>query len=177
MSGPAKGPAIAALIDNPHSFRGAYPVERVRPILAAGGWQVVVYARSPGVSTAATVKRAIADGASLVISAGGDGTLRDVAAALAGTNVPLGVLPGGTANVFAAEAGIPTDPESAARVLVSGRARPFDLGILSVSGRGVRFLLFAGAGLDAAALHNTNPDLKRRAGPAARPGRGHRSGG
>jgi diacylglycerol kinase family enzyme len=167
MSGPAKAPAIAALVDNPHSFRGPYPVATVRPILAAAGWRLVVYARSPGVSTDATVGQAIAEGANLVISAGGDGTLRDVAAALAGSGIPLGVLPGGTANVFAAEAGIPTDPAAAARALVAGRVRPFDLGALSVGGRGIRFLLFAGAGLDAAALHATDPTLKRKSGPAA----------
>ncbi|HTS15241.1 MAG TPA: diacylglycerol kinase family protein [Candidatus Sulfotelmatobacter sp.] len=156
------------LIDNPHSFRGPYPVHRVRPILAAAGWRTSVYARTPGGATGALVARALDDGAEVVVAAGGDGTLRDVASALAGSRVPLGVLPGGTANVFAREMAIPRQPEAAAWALVEGAERAFDLGRVTIPGGGWgRFLIAAGLGLDGAILAATRSDLKRVTGPLA----------
>jgi diacylglycerol kinase family enzyme len=67
-----------------------------------------------------------------VVAAGGDGTVRCVAAALAGTGKPLGILPLGTLNHFAKDLGIPTDLEDAARVVGTGVTRAMDLG--SVNG-------------------------------------------
>ena len=63
-----------------------------------------------------------------VVAAGGDGTVRCVAAALAGSGTPLGVLPLGTLNHFAKDLGIPTDLDGAARVVGAGVVRPLDLG-------------------------------------------------
>jgi diacylglycerol kinase family enzyme len=66
-----------------------------------------------------------------VVAAGGDGTVRSVAAALAGTGKPLGVLPLGTLNHFAKDLGIPADLEGAARVVGTGIVRPLDLGSIN----------------------------------------------
>ncbi len=157
-----------ALIDNPRSFKGGYPIERVRPMLEAAGWEVTVHERLPGESVKALVEAAIADGCRLLVAAGGDGTLRDVASAAAGTGVAVGVLPGGTANVFARELGIPNEPERAAEALLAGVDRPIDLGRLTLpDGRWARFLIAAGLGLDGAILAATRSDLKRRIGPGA----------
>jgi len=68
-----------------------------------------------------------------VVAAGGDGTVSGVAAALVGTGKPLGVLPAGTLNHFARDAKIPSPIEDAARVIVTGRARPID--VAEVNGR------------------------------------------
>ncbi|MGZ6379119.1 MAG: diacylglycerol/lipid kinase family protein [Candidatus Limnocylindrales bacterium] len=157
-----------AVIDNPRSFRGGYPIGRVRPILEVAGWEVTVLDRLPGVSVRALVEQAIAAGASLIVSAGGDGTLRDVASAAVGTGVAVGILPGGTTNVFARELGIPSEPEGAAEALIVGVDRPIDLGRLTLpDGRWARFLIAAGLGLDGAILAATRSDLKRRVGPGA----------
>jgi diacylglycerol kinase (ATP) len=157
-----------ALIDNPQSFRGPYPLRRVLPILAAAGWQPRVYARALGRPTTPLVTRARDDGAELVVAAGGDGTVRDIASALAGSGVPLGVLPGGTANVFAREMGIPTAPEAAAWALVEGVDRTIDLGRVTLpDGRTAHFVIAAGLGLDGAILAATRPGLKRLVGPVA----------
>lgn len=156
------------IIDNPHSFRGPYPVRSIAPILSAAGWQVRVYSRTPGGATGPLVARALDAGADLLVAAGGDGTLRDVASALAGGPLPLGVLPGGTANVFAREMGIPAAPEAAAWALVEGVERPLDLGRVTLpDGRWGRFIIAAGLGLDGAILGATRAGLKRLVGPVA----------
>jgi len=62
-----------------------------------------------------------------VVAAGGDGTQSAVAAALAGTATPMGVLPMGTLNHFAKDLGIPLDLPTAARVIATGRARAIDV--------------------------------------------------
>ena len=159
---------LVGIIDNPSSFRGPYPVRTIEPILAAAGWRRRVYSRLPGEATAPLVARALDGGAGLVVAAGGDGTLRDVASAVAGTGVPLGVLPGGTANVFAREMGIPAAPAAAAWALIEGVERPMDLGRVTLpDGRFARFVIAAGLGLDGAILAATPAGLKRRFGPLA----------
>jgi diacylglycerol kinase (ATP) len=157
-----------AIIDNPVSFRGPYPVDRIRPILAAAGWVPRVYHRGRREPLGTLVARARDDGAELVVAAGGDGTLRDIASALAGSGVPVGVLPGGTANVFAREMGIPHDPSSAALALVEGVNRPLDLGRVTLpDGRWGRFVIAAGLGLDGAIVAATPAAMKRALGPVA----------
>lgn len=156
------------IIDNPYSFRGPYPLARVEPILSAAGWQVSVLQRAPDRSTRTLVDAALDGGCELVVAAGGDGTLRDVAHALAGREVPLGVLPGGTVNLWAQELGIPARPELAARMLVDSCVRRADLGRLRLpDGHFSRFLLVAGLGIDGLALALTDARLKRTAGIAA----------
>ena len=153
------------IVDNPVSFHGPYPVARILPILEGAGWEVDVLHRTPGVSTRAQVVEALERGYDLVVGAGGDGTLRDLAGALAGRGVPLGVLPGGTANIWAQELGIPGDPEQAALMLLDGVSRPMDLGRLVLPDRRFsRFMLMAGIGIDALMLALTDPRLKRTLG-------------
>ena len=87
----------------------------------------------PGVAAAA--ERAAGEGRTLV-AAGGDGTVSTVASAAAGAGVPFGVVPLGTLNHFARDAGIPADVDEAVGVIAAGRSRPLDAG--EVNGR--RFL-------------------------------------
>ena len=107
-------------------------------------------------------------GVDLVISFGGDGTLNEVATGVAGTDTVLGVLPGGSTNVFARTIGLPNDPVAAASLLVTGledperNIRPIGLG--RVNGR--FFCFHTGIGYDAAVVRTveTRASLKRWAG-------------
>ncbi|HRE01968.1 MAG TPA: diacylglycerol kinase family protein [Ilumatobacteraceae bacterium] len=105
-------------------------------------------------------------GFDVVIGYGGDGTLNEVATGVAGTNTALGVLPGGSTNVFARTLGMPNDPVEAVHLLAAGIARndiePIGLG--HVNGR--YFCFHTGVGFDAAVVNHVerHGSLKRWAG-------------
>jgi diacylglycerol kinase family enzyme len=125
---------------------------------------------SPDATGAAQARRAVEEGASAVIAVGGDGTVRDVATALAGTSVPLGVVPTGTTNLFAINVGLPRrDLLACARVALGGSTRAVDVGVARAHRVGADatehpFLFVAGIGNDAATLADVSVGLKRRIG-------------
>ena len=96
-------------------------------------------------------------GLDVVAVAGGDGTISEVACGLAGSSVPLAILPAGTSNVLVRELGIPLDFREAGRLLLDGVPRR--LRLLLANDR--PFLLWTGVGLDARIMGNTNAMLKR----------------
>src|SRR3954447_25328563 len=109
---------------------------------------------------------AAADGVDVVVVLGGDGTLNEAANGLAGTDTALGVLPGGSTNVFARTIGTPPDPIEATGSLLAalarGSVRP--VGLRSVNGR---YSLFPGGiGFDAGVVAQVErrAELKRYAG-------------
>jgi diacylglycerol kinase (ATP) len=118
------------------------------------------WTRAPGGAKdlAAEALQAAVDG---VIAVGGDGTVSDVASALLGTGMPLGVLPGGSTNIVAREHGVPKDMFEAAR-LIFGRhvLAPADVALCNER----PFLHMAGAGFDSLFFNMTDPALKRRIG-------------
>jgi diacylglycerol kinase (ATP) len=123
----------------------------------------LVNAPTEGPGHATEIVRAfLPRGAEVVAVCGGDGTVSEAASGLAGTAVPLCVLPGGTSNVFARELDIPLDPNRAASLLTGGEARPVRL--FSANGR--PFLLWSGAGLDARIMARVPFGWKRRLGRA-----------
>jgi diacylglycerol kinase (ATP) len=115
-------------------------------------------------------RQAVADGADVVLAAGGDGTVRAVAEALRGTGVPIALLPSGTGNLLARnlDLSLANLPGSVATAF-TGADRHIDLGLVDIErADGARdqhvFLVMAGLGLDAKMIANTNPELKRRVG-------------
>ena len=103
---------------------------------------------------------AAADGTDAVVVLGGDGTVNEAANGLAGTSTALGVLPGGSTNVFARTVGLPNDPiEATALLLEALEARSIKrIGLGSVNGR--YFCFHVGMGYDAALVEQ----VERRAG-------------
>jgi diacylglycerol kinase family enzyme len=89
------------------------------------------------------------------------------AAALVGTDVLLGVIPGGTGNLLAGNLRIPVSPARAARALVSARPKLFDLGRMERPGGPQYFAVACGAGYDARVMAGTLSEHKRRWGMAA----------
>ena len=112
----------------------------------------------------ALTRRAVTAGASLVFAAGGDGTVRACAEALAGTGVPLAIVPLGTANLTARALGVPSRGGRAVEAGFGGRDHTIDLA--RVDG-GTWFTAMAGIGLDAAVVAAAGERLKRRLGWAA----------
>src|SRR6202035_2054628 len=99
----------------------------------------------------------------LVLVWGGDGMVQRAVDTLAGSDVTLGVLPAGTANLFATNLGIVPRLESAVQVALHGRPRALDVGTLN----GERFAVMAGAGLDAVMIGRADRRLKDRLGRMA----------
>jgi diacylglycerol kinase family enzyme len=118
------------VLTNPAAGARADAVDELRKALtsvnvSAEVWQV------PGHQIAASARDAISRGVDAIVAAGGDGTVSAVASALAGTDVPLGVIRSGTLNHFARDANIPTDLAAAARVIAAGNTRRFDVAELN----------------------------------------------
>ena len=104
---------------------------------------------------------AIADGADLIIAAGGDGTVSEVVDGMANSPVPLAILPGGTANVLAHEVGLRRSVQGAARQIGECVPSRVSLGkIETADGEARHFLLMAGAGFDAEIIRDLDPGLK-----------------
>jgi diacylglycerol kinase family enzyme len=112
-------------------------------------------------------RRAIAERREVLFALGGDGTLNVLAEVLAGSEVALAPLPGGTTNVVALALGLPRHPLAAARALAGGAVRELDLGhFRSTAGDGV-FLMQVSGGLDAQVMAALDPRAKRRFGKLA----------
>ncbi len=155
----------ALIIINPQA--GQDPPERLRRAL--GGALAARRVSFDMVETAEAghatelARAAIRDGYASVAAAGGDGTLAEVATGLVGSEVPLAIVPRGTANQVARNLGVPTDVEGAADVIAFGKAVPVDLG----RANGRVFALAVGAGLDAVVMAATSRHMKERWGFAA----------
>lgn len=113
---------------------------------------------------------AVRAGATVVLGAGGDGTIRAIAEALQGSEVPLAIVPQGTGNLLARNLGMPlNDIETAVRAAFEGKNRPIDLGVMHITRPDESvdvhaFLVLAGMGLDARAISTTRSSLKKRLG-------------
>lgn len=123
-----------------------------------------IYETTGAEDVADLVRGAVANGAELVIAAGGDGTVSAVVDGLMGFSIPLGIIPTGTTNVLAQELGLPLNVERACQVLVN---RPQLRAIDALEFRGRYYLLSVGTGLDALAVEGTSREGKRRIGRLA----------
>lgn len=115
-------------------------------------------------------KEALESGASVVIVAGGDGTVRAVAEGLKDGAIPMALIPSGTGNLLARNLDLSLDDiELSVHTAFTGVDRKIDLGLIEIT-RADRaksshvFLVMAGLGLDAKMLANTDDDLKKKAG-------------
>jgi len=107
-------------------------------------------------------RRAVKEGYSAIVAAGGDGTVNEVVNGIGASNVTFGVLPVGTMNVFALELGIGSkDLARAWSVIERGETREIDL----PKANGSYFVQLAGVGLDAEVVRQTTPDFKKALGP------------
>ncbi|MFP4355593.1 MAG: diacylglycerol/lipid kinase family protein [Phycisphaerae bacterium] len=133
------------LIVNPHSGYGGH--QQLRSTLLkevrSSGHEVVEYVtKAP--QDATRYARQIAEEASGVIVWGGDGTVSEVAAGLAGSDVPILPCPAGTENLLAKEMNVPSQPHAVAELLNTGQVVQCDLGRIN----GENFLLIIGIGFD-----------------------------
>ncbi len=150
------------LLYNPAA--GRFPVDRfvgsiLRPLKAAD-WQMDVVETLSGTHATHAAQRAAVEGYDAVFAIGGDGTAGQVAAGLMDSNTALAVLPAGTQNVFAIEMGMKPfswfrwwSLRENARLVAEVTPQTIDIGLCNDH----PFLLWAGIGLDALAIHRVEP--------------------
>ena len=138
------------------------PVEEIRSKFNVLGDRLTVHETKADVSARTIAEEAVSKGADLVVAFGGDGTMLQVAEGLINTGVPLGVIPGGTANVFASELEIPNDKMKAIDLLINKEThiRKIDVGCVGEK----HFLLRLGIGLEAAMTVMTDREEKDKYG-------------
>lgn len=188
----------AALVINPRTGQNVAKITDVLAVLSAAGWKTTIALKEYGGHSMELAHKAASDKSDLVLAYGGDGTLSQVVNGVmdAKGQSRVGVIPGGTANVWAGEIGVPTDPVKAALSLVNSEPRKVDVGHVDSMGltfpqnetdtahgknghkkkmkpgKGStkakhHFLLMAGLGIDAAIMGNVSKPLKYRIGPLA----------
>jgi YegS/Rv2252/BmrU family lipid kinase len=161
-------PLRACLITNPRSGRGQIDLSGALSVLQAQGWEIALRQKLHGGHATKLARHAVRDGYDVVVGCAGDGTISEIVDGLAGTEVAVGVLPGGTVNLWARELGVSPRLEVAAVQLVGAVRRRVDLGHVQVNGRHDRnFLLMAGLGVDGAVIAGVSKPLKRRIGKLA----------
>jgi YegS/Rv2252/BmrU family lipid kinase len=120
-------------------------VDLAKAILAAHHYDADVRVTTGPTDAYTFSKEAVAGNASMVVAWGGDGTVNGAASGVAGTNIPLAIIPGGSGNGLARDLQIPFDPARALTIAATGHTRRIDAGDL----HGSLFFNVAGIGLDA----------------------------
>jgi diacylglycerol kinase family enzyme len=152
-----------AVVANSSKSLGGGLLELRRALAGAGVadplWREVPKSRK----APAALKEVLAEGAELVFAWGGDGLVQRCIDVLAGSDVPLAVLPAGTSNLLATNLELPLDIGDAVAVGLGGERRRIDVGRFN----GERFAVMAGSGIDAAMIRDADGSLKERLGRVA----------
>src|SRR5580692_11634965 len=167
----------AILIYNPTSGRKRHrrfaEVEQAARILQEAGISTELAPTTARASATGMARQAVQQGRGMVIACGGDGTINEIINGMAGSHVPMALLPAGTANILAKELGIPWDIPHASRLIPDGVVRRIALGLAtSMNGNhsaelpsgGRYFLSVGGAGPDGAIVNGVSHDFKKGAG-------------
>ena len=161
----------AAIIYNPVAralSRRQHLLQRIIEALNRQGVEAALVATTGPGSASLQAKRQIEAGCDLILAAGGDGTINEVANGMIHSGVPLAIIPCGTANVLARETHIPINMLEAAQAVFQMAPTRVAIGMLRLGGFEQRsFLCMAGAGLDADIVCHINLDLKAALGKLA----------
>ncbi|MFC9443361.1 MULTISPECIES: diacylglycerol/lipid kinase family protein [unclassified Brevibacterium] len=158
----------AALIVNPTKASAGRIASTAEAICRFEGWNPpLILETTPEDAGEGLARLALEEGVDVVIAAGGDGTIRAVASALAGTSTPMGIVPLGTGNLLARNLDLVLDkPEWALRIALWGRNRAVDVGTAQISPGGptLVFMVMTGLGFDAEVMAKTTANAKSRLG-------------
>lgn len=139
-------------------------LDELRKLIADEGVEDLLWYEVPKSRKARKkARKAVKEGASLVLVWGGDGMVQRCSDVLAGSGVDVAIIPAGTANLLATNLGIPTDLPEAVHVAFHGMRRKLDLGKVN----GEHFAVMAGAGFDAEMIADADRGLKNRVGRLA----------
>ncbi len=161
----------AALVYNPTKVDAEALRRQVTDRAASAGWgEPLFYETTVDDLGDGVTREALDAGATVVLVAGGDGTVRAVSQAMAGSGVPLAIVPSGTGNLLARNLDLPlADPATMVAAAFDGDVHAIDIGwasLVRADGRKEEhaFVVMGGMGLDAAMIANTRGDLKKKVG-------------
>ncbi|WP_299039496.1 diacylglycerol kinase family protein [uncultured Pseudokineococcus sp.] len=166
----SRGPRAVVVVQPVKFPPGSAARRAVEQVVSEHGWPAPRWLETseddPGQGQA---RRAAQLDPEVVLVLGGDGTVRAVAEGLAGTGVPMGLVPGGTGNLFARQLKFDlNDPAAATRAALTGRDKRVDVGRVSLDGGEEQvFLVMAGVGFDAQMMAGAPAAIKDRVGPLA----------
>lgn len=154
----------ACLIFNPIAGQSnpQQDLENIRSILESE-LTLDIRTTTPELDADQLAKEAIEQGCEMIIASGGDGTVSAVAAATVATEIPLGIIPRGTANAFANALGIPTNLEQACETILDGTVRVVD----AADCNGTPMILLAGIGFEAETVSRADREYKNQFGTLA----------
>ncbi len=158
---------VAHLIFNPVSGNGnsKQDLEFIKQMLEPH-LHLEVHLTSPDIDPKELAQQAIAQDADLIIASGGDGTVSAVAGAIIGTDIPLGIIPRGTANAFSMALGITqqiNQMRRACEIILAGKTRVVDTAICN----NLPLILLAGIGYEAETIEKADREAKNRWGTLA----------
>jgi diacylglycerol kinase (ATP) len=147
--------------------RRAHLLWRVLDVLVANGVRLELAETCRSGHAEALALEAVRRGEKMVVAAGGDGTIAEVANGLMGTGARLGVIPLGTANVLAHELGLPFSPKAVAAALAFGRTTTLWPGVASSATGDRLFVQMLGVGFDAHVVKRVSFPMKKLLGKGA----------
>jgi YegS/Rv2252/BmrU family lipid kinase len=156
------------MIANPASGRASgRKLGKAEDLITAKGVRLETLYTTGSGEAVALAREAVRKKPDLVIAAGGDGTLNEVVNGLAGSGVPMAILPLGTTNVLARELNIPAGVEGAVGAALGRVPRTVSLGRITAEGRSRYFCFTVGVGYDAAAVQGVRSRAKKLSGKLA----------
>ncbi len=171
---PGQQPRRMVVVVNPTKLTDpAATYRHIRDLCDAHGWaEPVIEQTSPDDPGHRQARAAAASDADVICALGGDGTIRAVASGLAGSRIPLGLLPAGTGNLLARNLGLPIDDlDRALTIAMTGHSKTIDIGRATIDRAehdqdpiDETFLVMAGIGFDAAVMAAAPEGLKKRMG-------------
>jgi diacylglycerol kinase family enzyme len=161
-------PIAVVIVFNPVAGRRrAQLLWRVLDVMSHNGVRLEIAETRHRGHAVELARRAAGAGVRLVVAAGGDGTIAEVANGLSGSACRLGIIPLGSANVLAHELGLAFAPRAVAASLAFSRSRTVWPGVVSGPGGSRLFVQMLGAGFDAQVVHRLSTRLKRVLGRGA----------
>ena len=160
------------LISNPTAKRASdRKIAQASRYLMSKGYKVEVLFTGKKGHAENLAREAIRELPSLIIAAGGDGTFNEVINGIAGSEIPMAILPLGTTNVLAKEIGIPENVEGAMEIAVTGTTKTISLGKIAITRPSSLvsryFVLMAGIGFDGETVFGINETFKKISGKGA----------
>jgi undecaprenyl-diphosphatase len=155
-------PSVAFVVNGTLAKSSGRFLSLCRAAAAGADWACEFFVTEKAGSGTEAVRTAVEQRVDLVVAAGGDGTVRCCAEGLAGTDIPMGIVPLGTGNLLARTLGIPTHPRPALAVALDIKHNTKNQRIDLATADGMSFTAMAGMGLDAAVVAATK--MKHRFG-------------